>query len=235
MADYTLYFSPDSANLVVRMALHEAGVDYREVLVDRGRAEQRSASFLALNPQGLLPVLEHGDTVLFETAAILLYLVDRHVSLGPRIGDTGRGDLYRWLFFLSNTLHAELRLRFYSRRYVSDEAQAAGLRHAVAERLCRHLAMLDDRISDNAGAWLLASGFSVCDLYLAACCRWLAIYPKDDAVDQAVIDSLPGLRGLLDRLQSRPSVGAACEREWIEPPYLLRPRMPEPPEGSVLG
>ncbi len=235
MTDYTLYYSPDSANLVVRMALHEAGADYDARLVDRGRGEHRSDRYRALNPQGLLPVLVDGDTVLFETAAILLYLVDRHPELGPGIDHPARGDLYRWLFYLSNTLHAELRLRFYSVRYVANASGEAGLRGAVAARLADHLAMLDRQIGGHDDGWLLASGFSVCDLYLAACCRWMVLYPPQDPVDHAVIDALPALGRLLERLGARASVASACEREWIEPPYLVRPRMPSPPSGSVLG
>ena len=235
MSNYVLYYSPDSANLVVRMALHEAGASYVAHLVDRSRGEHRSARYRALNPQGLLPVLVDGDTVLFETAAILLYLVDRHPVLGPGPDDPARGDLYRWLFYLSNTLHAELRMRFYSGRYVEDDTRSAGLRRAVATRLADHLAMLDRQIAANEAGWLLPWGLSACDFYLAACCRWMVLYPPDDPLSRGVIDALPALEGLLARLQTRASVVAACEKEWIEPPFLLAPRMPSPPSGSVLG
>lgn len=234
MTDYTLYFSPDSANLVVRMALEEAGVPYRAVLVDRSRRQQRSAEFLALNPQGLLPVLTDGDTVVFETAAILLYLVDRHPSLGPQAGEGGRADLYRWLFYLSNTLHAELRLRFHAGRFVSDPAAAAALRAGLATRLLDHLELLDSHIA-RVGGSMLETGLSVCDLYLGACCRWMVMYPREDPLPVDTPVRLPALEGLLDSLQRRPAMANACDKEWIEPPYLLNPRMPEPLEGSVLG
>jgi glutathione S-transferase len=235
MTEYTLYYSPDSANLVVRMALEEANASYMTTLVDRSRGGQRSAEFLSLNPQGLLPVLTDGDTVLFETAAILLYLVDRHSGLGPSPGNGARADLYRWLFYISNTVHAELRMRFYATRFVVDANHAGSLRSAVGSRLRTHLELLDGVIRRHGNGWLLDTGFSVCDLYLAVCCRWMVLYPMGDAVSSEEIEALPSLRSMLECLESRESVRVACEAEWIEPPYLLRPRIPVPPVGSVLG
>lgn len=232
---YILYYSPDSANLAVRMALEEAGASYRDELVDRARRAQKSPEFLRLNPQGLLPVLVDGETVLFETAAILLYLVDRHPVLGPGTEAAGRADLYRWLFYLSNTLHAELRLRFHAERFVAAAEEAPSLRQGLASRILGHLALLDEHIARAGSGYLLESGFSVCDLYLAVCCRWMVLYPRRDALPVAAIERLGVLRDLLGRLERRSAVRAACEKEWIQPPFLLYPRIPEPPVGSVLG
>jgi len=117
---YVLYFSPDSANIVVRMILEELGVTYEDHLVPRRRTE-RDAAFLKLNPRGLLPVLidKATDLPVFETGAIALYLADKHRRLAPASSDLqARGDCLRGLFMLSHTLHADLRIRFYSDRYV---------------------------------------------------------------------------------------------------------------------
>ncbi len=58
------------------MLLEELDLSYGEIIVDRSRGGQRDPAFLALNPQGLLPVLIDPDQAepLFETAAILLHL-----------------------------------------------------------------------------------------------------------------------------------------------------------------
>ncbi len=234
MDSYRLYYSPDSANLVVRMALEEVGADYGAVLVDRSRQEQRSAHFLQLNPQGLLPVLVHGSRVIFETAAILLYLVDRHAGIGPGLGAADRGELYRWLFFLSNTLHADLRVLFYTDRYLEDAAAATQLRSGVRQRVAGHLALLDREIGDSGSRCLLASGFSVCDLYLAACCRWAVLYPRGEAIDPGAIRDFPNLRILLQSLQGRAGVARACAAEEIPAPFFLDPVAPRPTTGSVF-
>ena len=79
---YVLHYAPDNASLIVRLALEELGVPYRTTLVDRATRQQDSAAFRALNPAGLIPVLETPDGPLSETGAILLWLVERHGALG---------------------------------------------------------------------------------------------------------------------------------------------------------
>ena len=126
---YVLYYNPDSANLVIRMVLEEMALPYEDRMVSRIRTD-RNDDFFRLNPRGLLPVLidEQQDVALFETAAILLYLADKHRQLAPGMTDgRARGTFLKWLFMLSNTLHADLRFRFYSERFVTSEGKTAPL------------------------------------------------------------------------------------------------------------
>ena len=51
----TLHYAPDNASLIVRLALEEAGLPYRTVLVDRAANAQRSPAYMALNPAGRIP------------------------------------------------------------------------------------------------------------------------------------------------------------------------------------
>ncbi|MEM8812623.1 MAG: glutathione S-transferase family protein, partial [Pseudomonadota bacterium] len=171
---YTLYFSPDSANLVVRMVLEELGAGYEDRQVPRKRSE-RPAEFFRLNPRGLLPVLidHETDAPVFETAAILLYLADKHGALAPRPSALeARGTCLRWLFMLSNTLHADLQVTFYAERYANSEEESRLVRAAATDRVIGHLTMLDRVIEETGGEWLLPSGLSICDFYLACCVRW---------------------------------------------------------------
>ena len=101
-----LHYAPDNASLCVRLALAELGVDYQTVLVDRATRAQKSPDYLALNPNGLIPVLGTPDGPLFETGAILLWLADTYGELLPQ----PRGHSLKWLFWLSNTLHAAERM-----------------------------------------------------------------------------------------------------------------------------
>ena len=62
---YLLHFAPDNASLCIRLALEELRLPYQTALVDRDINAQRSPAYLALNPNGLIPVLEtpHGCAV----------------------------------------------------------------------------------------------------------------------------------------------------------------------------
>lgn len=54
--------------------LEEAGVDYEHVPVDWSAGESRTEDFLAINPNGKIPVLEDGELRLFESFAINYYI-----------------------------------------------------------------------------------------------------------------------------------------------------------------
>jgi glutathione S-transferase len=224
-----LYWSPDSANLVVRMALHELDLPYEAVLVDRPAGAHRREAYLDLNPQGLLPVLVAADqdAPLFETAAILLYLADREGGLAPA-ETSARGRLLKWLFFLSNTLHSDLRILFYAERYTVDPAGVPALRAGVRSRIDGHLVLLDRAIAESGGPWLLGETLSVLDLYLAACVRWAQLYPPGEALPSGAIRPLAALAGLLEALAARPAIVAACAAEGIEGALFLEPAMPAP-------
>ncbi len=67
-----------SAAYRVRIGLALKGVAWRSVPVDLGGGTQSGAEFLAVNPQGLVPALDDGGTVLAQSLAILEYLEETH-------------------------------------------------------------------------------------------------------------------------------------------------------------
>lgn len=231
---YRLYYSPDSANLVVRVALELLGAPYEAVLVDRARREQHSAAYRRLNPQGLIPVLVDGETVLFETGAILLYLADRHPGLAPPPADPARGDCLKWLFFLSNTLHADLRIAFYRERYADEEAARESVGRTARQRALGHFRLLEQQLAAHDGPWLLPWGRSVCDVYLAVCARWARLYPPGASLSADALDDCPKLLAVCSTLDGDPAVVRACGAEGIPAPFFTTPRPADPETGSVL-
>src|SRR3989441_7772764 len=73
----TLYDSPGSpCARRVRAVLLEKGLEWTTRLVDLTRMEQKRPEYLALNPNGVVPTLVHGDRVLYESNVITEYLDD---------------------------------------------------------------------------------------------------------------------------------------------------------------
>ena len=65
----------------------ELGLDYEHLPIEIGDAGARSPEFLAINPNGRLPVIVDDGFVLFESLAITLYLAKKHSpenSIRPR-------------------------------------------------------------------------------------------------------------------------------------------------------
>ncbi|MEM6987044.1 MAG: glutathione S-transferase family protein [Pseudomonadota bacterium] len=232
---YTLYGSPDSANLVIRIVLHELGQAFETVWLDRGRQQHKQADYLAMNPQGLIPVLVDRGTPIFETAAIALHLCDAHAALAPQSGPA-RSRFMQWLFFLSNTPHADLRARFNSGRYTHGEAEQAALQAGLARRFEAHLHLIEAELARNdSGPWFLGESLTALDVYLAALCRWWQLYPISNPGESIDPVSFPRLHGLLNALANRPSVTRSCTEESIVAPYFVGPVLPNLPAERVTG
>ncbi len=230
-----LHWSPDSANLIVRLALEELGLSYESARLDRARGDQRSSAYLALNPQGLIPVLEDGDVVLFETGAIVWHLAERSGRLGgdgPPISDApARAAMLKWLFYLSNTPHAELRAGFYTPRYIAAEAVGA-LRRGLAARLRQHLDLIESQL---AAGGLVGAEVTFADLYLAALLRWAQLYPAGEP-PLAGLDDWPRIFALCRRIEDRPAAARAFAAEAIRPHRAITaPQPPDLPLASVTA
>lgn len=232
---YVLHYAPDNASLIVRLALAELGQPCRCVLVDRSLRQQDSPAYRALNPLGLIPVLETPAGPVFETAAILLWLAETHGGLAPAPGTAARGPFLQWLFYLSNTVHADLRILFYPERYVPPDAVPA-LHGRLSSRVAGHFDQLE-ALAESAGpggfaATAAGARPNLIDLYTAVLMRWAALYPVAGPrwFDPA---RYPGLVARARRLEDRPAAKAAAAAEGLGPTPFSAPHYPAPPEGSA--
>jgi glutathione S-transferase len=210
---YALYYYPGNASLLPHMVLREIGANFELRLVDRTRDAQKSPEYLRLNPNGRIPVLVEGDLVLFETAAIVLHLVDRHpeAGLAPPTGTSERAQFYKWMVHLTNTPQAEYRAWFYPWQHVADRALAESVKQAAGERLGRMFTVIADQMGE--APWLLGERFSAADLFLFMLVRWGREMPR-------LPREVPRLAAHASRVLERPAVQATLEAEGLKPPIF---------------
>jgi glutathione S-transferase len=210
---YVLHYYPGNASLLPHMVLREIGAPFELRLVDRTKEAQRSVDYLRLNPNGRIPVLEDGELVLFETAAIVLHLVDRHpdAGLAPPVGTPQRAQFYKWMVHLTNTPQAEYRAWFYPHEHVSDSASAPSVKAAAGERLGRMFDVVADQLGD--GPWLLGERFSAADLFLLMLVRWGRAMPHPPRLVARLADHA-------SRVLARPAVQATFAAEGIGAPFV---------------
>ena len=225
---YTLHYAPDNASLIIRLVLEEAGLPYRTALVDRSIRAQDSAAYRAINPAGLIPALETADGPMFETAAILLWLSDRH-NLGPRPDARTRGSFLKWLFFISNTAHADLRLLFYPSQYVPTEA-TVGLHALLTARMIRHFTLLDQAANDHPA---LFTPPSILTAYLAPLLRWAVLYPVGQT-KWFHIAQFPHLARLVTALENSPAAQRSAASEGLGSTPFSAPIYAIPPQGHAI-
>lgn len=221
-----LHYAPDNASLCVRLALEELELPYETVLVDRRLKQQRSDSYLAMNPNGLIPVLETPSGPMFETGAILLWLADTHGRLMPNHDNAARAHALQWLFWIANTLHPAQRMLFYPDQYTNGPTDELRTR----ERLIANLNILET--AQNAD-WIDSDVATAQSCYLGPMLRWCRLYGADVSwFDLA--GNWPRLYRFAQRIELRAATQKAAQAEGLGPNPFSDPILPNPPEGSAI-
>lgn len=225
---YKLHYAPDNASLIVRLVLDGAGIPYRTVLVDRSTRQQDSAAYRAMNPSGLIPVLETPQGPIAETGAILLWLTDTH-HLGPLPAEADRQIFLQWLFFLSNTAHADLRTIFYPHQYAPADGHAAH-HEIMSARMLRHFGLIDAAARQHPRLFAAAKPLGA---YALALTRWSALYPVD-APRWMKLPAFPALEALAHAQEARVETPVIARAEGLGAHPFTRPEQPNPPEGAIF-
>jgi glutathione S-transferase len=214
-----LYYFPGNASLIAHIVLEEIGAPFELKYVDRAQGAHKSAEYLALNPNGLIPVLVDGSgagapLVLYETTAVCMHLADTHPAAGllPALASAERGHAYKWLAWLSNTLHAALSVYFYPERWTDDAAGAAVVKAHAEAKIGAMLDQIDTELA-RRGPWLLGQTFSLADPYAFVLCRWTRGFGRPAR-------SLPHVKPWLDRMLARPAVQRAFATEKLAAPAV---------------
>ncbi|MCB5199731.1 glutathione S-transferase family protein [Loktanella sp. TSTF-M6] len=216
-----LHYAPDNASLCIRLACELLDIPYQTVLVDRASRAQDSAAYRALNPAGLIPVLETDDGPVFETAAILIWLANRYPGqLMPAPATTGEAAALSWLLWLANTLHPTLRMTFYPAQYMPDAPD--DFRAAMQRRLSSHLHLLDRHATTL---------HPVHHCYLAPMLRWTSLY--GDNAGWFTLTDYPRLHDLARQCEVSAHARRAAQAEGLGDTPFSAPRLANPPEGSA--
>ncbi len=226
VAMITLHYHPSNASFAPHILLQELGVPFALQRVDRDQGEHKSPAYLALNPNGLIPVLVDGDLVLYEAAAICLHLADTHPAAGlaPALGTPERAHLYKWLMWMTNTLQATLIHCFYGDRLV-DSGNAEGARQVRAHaqrRVVQCLQQLDAHLAGHAvpveeqarGPWMMGATYTLLDPYALMLCRWTRGF------DASPARSFAHLAPYLQRVLARPAVQRVLVTEQLAEPLV---------------
>lgn len=159
--DLILYTDSSPNGFKITVALEELGLPYelRHVRIEQG--EHRLPEFLRLNPHGRIPVLvdQGSNIVLFESAAILLYLAEKTQRLLPDAPQQ-RWAAITWLMFHASSTGPILGQRVHYEIFdkQSDPAVARRFRTLTEQAF----ATLDNQLKDNR--WLAGDTYSIADI-----------------------------------------------------------------------
>ncbi len=170
---YTLYWARSSANMVCHAALIEMGVPFKLVELDVDKGEHKSPDYLKLNPNARVPTLIEDGRVMYESAAILLYLCEKHpqARLMPAVGSPQRAPFLQWLFYLTNTVQEALMNWWHADNYLDKTEEQTALVAGAERRLARMWQLLDSQVA-AAGPYLLGEDCTAVDMFLTMVAHW---------------------------------------------------------------
>jgi glutathione S-transferase len=177
----------------------ELGIGYEHLAVEIGDAGARTPEFLAINPNGRLPVIVDGDFVLFESLAITMYLAKKHAA-GTLYPASLESEARTWQWSLWAVTEVDRGVNIWSLHAVRLPAaeQDAAKRAEALKVLAAPFKVLDAAVAKQP--YLLGDQFTVADLNVAA------------VISRAVemdLSAVPHLKAWLVRCLERPAARAA--------------------------
>ena len=200
-----LYTSPGTCSLADHIALQWTGAPFEAQVVSR--EQRRQPDFLALNPAGAVPVLQNGDWVLTQNAAILNYIADKfpQAKLGGDGSPESLAEVNRWLAFVNSDLHPAFKPIFGSTSYLGDQAFIEKSQDNARKQLRGMFERIDAQLADKD--WLAGSR-SIADPYLFVVSRWAGKLGLD-------LYGLDNIAAFQQRMLADPGVQAAMQTEGL--------------------
>jgi len=183
-----------AANVV--WMLEEIGIDYELRFIDLLASAHKAPDMIALNPVGKLPILQDGDLVVTESAAIGLYLADRYAPgrLAPALDDPARGTYFRWSLFAPSVIEPGAAAKGSEWEYKESQVGWGN-----------YDSMLDAMESAvSSGAYLLGDMFSMADVIFGGTLRFMLQFN--------MVEARPAFTAYAERLAARPALQRADAR-----------------------
>ncbi len=182
--------------------LEELGVEY-ELQPTNFSDECKTPEYKDLNPNGRIPTLVDGDTVIWESMAINLYLAAKYDGGLLPTSPGALGQAYQWSFWGMTEVEGPLQDLMFHRAVFPEGQRDHKVADTAWKALQTPLGILDDRL--HGGKFLAGESFSVGDLNPASVLSWLNLANAD-------LSNWPHLSKWLETSLGRPAAGRARKR-----------------------
>lgn len=196
----------------VMLLLEELNLPYNLKLIDIFKGEQHSDSYLNINPNGKVPALRDGETTIFDSHAILLYLAQKHTSFlsgfhhinsnttlnnpDKNNADKSYAEMLSWLQLVATGLSPFSGQAVHFLHYAPEKIAYATNRYVgEVERLYQ---VLDLHLSKNR--YLAGDQYSIADMALWG---WAISAPY--IFGEQGLSNYPNVKRLIQEISARPA------------------------------
>jgi len=196
-----LYHSPQTRSLRPRWLLEELGVPYDLQTLDMAKKDHKSAEYLKIHPHGVVPALVDGDIVMFESAAICLYLADKFPDkqLAPAVGSPERAAYYQWMVYSVATLEQPVLQVFLHTVMLPEEQRSAETAEDGRTKFKEVARVLTQALRGKQ--YLVGNKLSAADIMIGSTLAWCHF--------MGLLNDQHALEEYVKRLSARPAYQAA--------------------------
>ena len=196
-----LYHCPGSRSIRIVWLLEELGLDYELVSMPLGDPKMRTPEYLKIHPGGRVPALEDGDVTLFESGAIVQYLLAKHGkgAMVPAVRAPEFAEYLQWLHYAEGMMMPQVNIIVVETKFLPPEKRNETNVARATKLLTRMLAAVDAHME---GREFLAGEFSGADIMTGHACVVADRLGAD-------LSGYPNVRAYVDRLKARPALQAA--------------------------
>ena len=194
----TLYHAPQTRSSTTLFLLEELGAPYQLHVLSTKKNENHAPAYLAVNPLGKVPAIEHRGAIITETVAIMLYLADEFPAngLAPKIGDPLRGPYLRWMAMYGAAWEPAIVDRANKRepgmRAMSTYGEFDTLFKVVTDQL-------------EKGPYILGEKFSAADVLWGSALTWMTMFK--------ILPEHPAVTAYLARGATRPALARSRAKD----------------------
>jgi len=192
------YFNGSPNPTKVALFLEESGLPYEAIAVDTRNGDQFQPDYLKLNPNGKVPTIVDGETCVFDSNAILLYLAEKTGKFLP--SPAARGELLSWLMFAATGVGPYSGQGVHFKHFAPEKIPYAIDRYLFEVR--RHFHVLDSRLADRR--YLVGGTYTIVDMDVWGWARMIPFILGEDGWA-----SFPHLKRLHDEIDERPAAARA--------------------------
>ena len=194
------YYHTSPNPVKVALYLEETNTPYELVPIDTRKGEQHTPEFRAINPNAKTPAIVDGETAIFDSNAILLYLAEKTGQFLPANTPEARGPMYSWLMFVASGIGPYSGQCVHFKHFAPEPKEYAVNRYDF--EAWRHWKIVDAQLAKHR--YMLGDVYTLVDMSVWA---WARVVPFVLGAD--AWEKLPNVKRLLDEISARPAAQRA--------------------------
>lgn len=186
--DFSVYHLPRSRSMRVLWLLEELNLPYSVETLDFIPGNFGGEDYSKIHPLNKVPAFKDGKMVMFESVAIMQYVMDKYGSanLVPNINDPEYGSYLQWLHYGESSLAPVIATLMYQRHFFEPEKRSKVMDDWGQAELKKMFSLLENQLGDHD--YILESGFSAADISVGYCLLLTRLAKAHDQITDRIQD-----------------------------------------------